>query len=75
VADVVASRELRALQEEVLSAQRDRPAAPPQPSAAPVEPPAESAEEHELRDRLRDLTGEVTGFFEDAEKSISSHPA
>jgi hypothetical protein len=78
-ADVVVSRELKSLQDEVLSAQRERVAAPPAvaatPLAAPAEPPKETSEERELRDQLRDLMSEVTGFFDEAEKGIAAHPA
>lgn len=76
-ADVVVSRELKSLQDELSAAQRERSVAPsvapmPQPGAA--EPFKESAEDHELRDHLRELSNEVTSFFEDAEKGISAHP-
>lgn len=77
--DVVASRELKSLQEELSATERERSAAAsvppttPRPgSVEPGEPPEES--QRELWDQLRDLTGEVTNFFEEAEKSISAHP-
>jgi len=76
-ADVVVSRELRSLQDEVSAAQRERLAAPatqPLPPSSPAEPVHESAEDHELREHLRELTNEVTSFFQDPEKSISAHP-
>lgn len=76
-ADVVVSRELKSLQNELSAAQRERlpaPPASPVPPSSPVEPVNETAEEHELRDHLRELTNEVTSFFEDAEKGISAHP-
>ena len=77
-ADVIVSRELKSLQDEVVAAQRDRPAAPSTPSAAaassPHEPIREPPNEPELRDQLAQLADEVTGFFEDAEKNIAAHP-
>ena len=65
------------LQDELSNAQRERlatPTAPPVPPSSPTEPVDETAEDHELRDHLRELTNEVTSFFEDADKSISAHP-
>ncbi len=76
-ADVVVSRELRSLQDEMSAAQRERSEVrPAPPAAAPgaAEPPQQTADEHELRDQLRELTSEVTSFFDEAEKSISTHP-
>ena len=69
------SRELKSLQDELRSTRRKRVAAPPVPPATPAEPPKQTAEESELRDQVRDLMSEVTGFFEEAEKSIATHPA
>lgn len=77
-ADVVVSHELKSLQDELSAAQRERLAAPPAPpvrSSSPAEPVNDTAEEHDLRDHLRELTNEVTSFFEEAEKSVSAHPA
>ena len=74
-ADVVVSRELKSLQDELSAAQRARLATPPAPSSSLAEPVNETADEHQLRDHLRELTDEVTGFFEEAEKSVSAHPA
>src|SRR5262245_29367907 len=72
--NVVVSRELKSLQDELSAAQRERMAAP---AAAPgiAEPAEESAEERELRDQLRDLANEVTGFFAEGEKGIAAHPS
>jgi ElaB/YqjD/DUF883 family membrane-anchored ribosome-binding protein len=83
--DVVVSRELDSLKDELLSVKRERMAAPvPQasatPSAAPPqkeiadEPARETGNERELRDQLHALMKEATVFFEEAEKSISTHP-
>ncbi len=69
--DAVVTNELKSLQQELSASQKERLAVPP--SAA--EPVKESAEERELRDQLRDLANEVTSFFEEAEKTISAHPA
>ncbi len=76
-ADVVASRELKSLQDEMLAAQRDRLAgapAPPTTAPGPREPAEESSDERELREQLRELVNEVTTFFEEAEKNIAAHP-
>jgi hypothetical protein len=76
-ADVVVSRELKSLQDELSAAQRERlaaPPAPPVPPSSPAKPVNETAEDHELRGHLRELTNEVTSFFDDADKSISAHP-
>ena len=80
--DTVVSRELKSLQEELSTSQREHVSPIPSPAAAasgttatPPPPPKEAAEERELRDQLRELTDEVTSFFEEAEKSVSAHPA
>jgi hypothetical protein len=76
-ADVLVSRELKSLQDEIAATQRERFHAPTGPVpglSTPDEPPKESTDEHELRDHIRELTSEVTSFFEDAEKGISAHP-
>lgn len=76
--DVVVAQELKSLQEEFSTSQKERVAAsavassPPAPSAEPVR---ETQEERDLRDQLRELASEVTDFFEDTEKSIAAHPA
>ncbi len=72
-ADTVVARELKSLQAELSTSQKERLAVPPAPPAS-VEPLRESADEREVRDQLRDLADEVTGFFEEAEKGISAHP-
>jgi hypothetical protein len=43
---------------------------PPAPAARVAETP----EDRELGDQLRQLTNEVTHFFAEAEKNISAHP-
>ena len=75
--DIVVSRELKSLQDELSAAQRERSAAPtisPPTSPSFAEPAKENANERELRDQLGELVNEVTGFFAEAEKSISAHP-
>jgi ElaB/YqjD/DUF883 family membrane-anchored ribosome-binding protein len=77
-ADVVVSRELKSLQDELSITQRERLAAPatapPTMPSSSVEQVNESQDECELRDQLHELANEVTGFFTEAEKSISAHP-
>lgn len=76
-ADAVVSRELQSLREELSDAQRARAAAPDMSgsAASAAEPAKETPEERELRDQLGELADEVTGFFSQAENSISAHPA
>ena len=77
-ADVIVSRELKSLQDELSASQKERTtasaAAPPAASPAPAQPAA-ALEDPELRDQLRELANEVTRFFGEAEKTISAHPA
>jgi len=76
-ADVVVSRELKSLQDEMSAAQRERSevrAAPPAAAPSAAESPHPAADEGELRDQLRELTSEATRFFDEAEKGISAHP-
>ena len=76
--DVIVSRELKSLQDELLGTQKERTgeAAAPATVAAPQPraQPAETVEEREMRDQLRELANEVTNFFSEAEKTISAHP-
>jgi len=77
-ADVVVSRELKSLQDELSAAQRERSAAPAAPPTVPpgsAEPVKEMPDERELRDQLGQLVDEVTDFFEQAEQNIAAHPA
>ncbi len=78
--DAVVSRELKSLQDELATAQRERSAAPAAPDTSATAPPPspavpEPAEDRELRDQLHALVEEVTSFLEEAEKGISAHPA
>jgi ElaB/YqjD/DUF883 family membrane-anchored ribosome-binding protein len=75
--DVVLSRELKSLQEEISASPKERVVASTAASPAPpsaVEPAEETPDAGELRDQLRELASEVSGFFEEAEKGISAHP-
>ncbi len=78
--DAMVARELKALREELSIPQRERvePATSPAPVAetptAAAGPPQDTAEERELREHLRELAGEATKFFEEAEKNIALHP-
>ena len=77
-ADAVVSRELHSLREELSSGQRAPLAQGPDTSgsaAAAAEPGKETPEDRELRDQLRELADEFTGFFAEAEKSVAAHPA
>ncbi len=81
--DVLVSRELKFLQDELATAKTERsgktqPSAAPSPTVAPAnatEAPVKPAEEAELQEYLRQLADEVTELFGEAEKSISAHPA
>jgi len=77
-ADVVVSRELKSLQDELSASRRERSAAasapPPAPATSPPEPVSDTAEEKERRDQLTDFVDEVSAFFEQAEKNIAAHP-
>jgi hypothetical protein len=79
-ADVLVSRELKSLQDELATARVDRDAKSEQPAAPPLAPaaaPQTSAEplgDAELQGYLRQLADEVTELFGEAEKSISAHP-
>ena len=76
--DAIVSRELKSLQEELSTSQRERGAALGHASApltAPAEVPKETPEEKELRDQLRELMEEVKHFIAETEKNISAHPA
>jgi ElaB/YqjD/DUF883 family membrane-anchored ribosome-binding protein len=89
VADPVLSRELRSLQDEIAASQRARVSSPPdrpiannakaasEPAAFPANQPAETAEDEEekLQGEFREFLDEATKFFDEAEKSVSAHPA
>ncbi len=86
--DPVLTRELKALQDDVSTSQRQRRSRrkpiqePPADATAPA--PVAAAAEHapddslaaqDLRRELGELLDEATGFFEQADKNIAAHPA
>lgn len=76
--DPLLSRELNALREELSTARREQTetAAPPKDEPTPPpEPSQDRAADDEARQRLDEFIDEATQFFEQAEKSIASHPA
>ena len=76
-ADVLVSRELKSLQEELSTSQKERSATPASASASRpsvAEPRTEPQAELELQDQLRQFADELTGLFDQAEKGISTHP-
>ena len=80
--DVLVSRELKSLQDELATAKMERsanteraPAA--SPAIAPTSLPELSPkppEQMELQGYLRQLADEINQLFGDAEKSVSAHP-
>lgn len=76
--DVLISRELKSLQDELASAKINRTAVVEQSAAASPPPASATAastpDEAELQGHLRQLADEVTELFGEAEKSISAHP-
>jgi hypothetical protein len=80
--DVLVSRELKSLQDELSAAKTQRAAntALSAATSAPVvpptvaEPPPEPTEEVELQGQIRQFAHELTELFGEAEKGISAHP-
>jgi hypothetical protein len=80
--DVLVSRELKLLQDELSAAKTQRAANTAQPAAtsAPVAPPTaaepspEPPDEAELQSQMHQFVHELTELFGGAEKSISTHP-
>jgi hypothetical protein len=80
--DILVSRELKSLQDELASAKIDRSAktepsaatSPPIAPASATEGLANPPEEAELQGYLRQLADEVTELLGEAETSISAHP-
>ena len=80
--DVVVSRELKSLQDELSAAKTQRAAnsagsaAASAPMAAPTaaEPSSEPSDEVELQGQMRQFAHELTELFVEAEKGISAHP-
>ena len=78
-ADILVSRELKLLQQELSASRKDRAAPPPATTMGAAPPTApdtvpETPDERELRDQLGQFANELTNLFTDAEKSISGHP-
>jgi ElaB/YqjD/DUF883 family membrane-anchored ribosome-binding protein len=76
--DVVVSSELKSLQDELAAARRERSiSAAPAPTvrAESAEPAGEPADDHELRDLLTEFIDEARTFIDEAEKTVSAHPA
>ncbi|WFU41565.1 hypothetical protein QA640_03280 [Bradyrhizobium sp. CB82] len=73
--DVLVSRELKSLQDELASARKNRTAVVEQSAAASPAPAsgteASTPDEAELQGYLRQLADEVTELFGEAEKSVS----
>jgi hypothetical protein len=85
--DPVVARELKALQDDVSTSQRQRharreaaPAVSPDASTREAisvtsnEPAEEADDAQELRDHFREFLDEATAFFDEAEKNIAAHP-
>jgi hypothetical protein len=80
--DVLVSRELKSLQDELSAARTQRAAntelsaATSAPIAPPTaaEPPPEPSDEVELQGQKRQFAHELTELFGEAEKGISAHP-
>jgi ElaB/YqjD/DUF883 family membrane-anchored ribosome-binding protein len=75
--DVLVSRELKSLQDELSVSQKERATASAATSAAPTtapEPAKETPDEKELQDQLHRFATELTSLFDEAEKGISAHP-
>ena len=79
--DVLVSRELKSLQDELSAAKTQRAANTARSAAtsAPTAPPtaaepAEPSDEAELQGQMRQFAHELTELFGDAEKGISAHP-
>ena len=78
--DAVISRELKSLQDELSTSNRERRS----PSAnrvsasdrvaAQVSQPEDTAEEPQLQRELHELVNTITEFVEEAEENISAHP-
>jgi ElaB/YqjD/DUF883 family membrane-anchored ribosome-binding protein len=77
--DVLVSRELKSLQDELAAGKMDRAArrdaaSPAIGSPVSAEAPEKPLEDVELQDYLRQLADEITELFGKAETSISAHP-
>jgi hypothetical protein len=78
-ADILVSRELKLLQQELSASRKDRAAPPPATTMGAAPPTApdtvpETPDERELRDQLGQFASELTNLFTDAERGIAAHP-
>ena len=79
--DAVVSRELKSLQEELSASQREHPSPPADPgsvsrgTAAQTSQFEDTADEQQLHGTVGKFIEAITEFFEEAEKSVSAHPA
>jgi hypothetical protein len=77
-ADGPVSQELKTLQEELSTSQKERAAAAAAAAAAPANAAgsiADTPDEKELSDHLGQFADELKGLFGGLEKNISAHPA
>jgi ElaB/YqjD/DUF883 family membrane-anchored ribosome-binding protein len=74
--DVLVSRELKSLQDELSASRKERVAATPAATATPLaaEPVLETPDDRDLRDQLGQFAKELTDLFQEAEKGVSAHP-
>ncbi len=85
--DPVLAQELKALQDDVSTSQRQRSGREVPParsvdvpareaiSAKPHNEAEDAADAQELRKQLREFLDEANDFFQDAERNIAAHPA
>jgi ElaB/YqjD/DUF883 family membrane-anchored ribosome-binding protein len=76
--DALVSQELKSLREELSVSRKERAAASAAAVTAPatvLEPAAETREEKELLDQIHEFADEIKTLFDEAEKSVSAHPA
>jgi ElaB/YqjD/DUF883 family membrane-anchored ribosome-binding protein len=80
-ADAVVSRELKSLQEELSSSQREHPSSPADPvsvstgTAPQTSQLEDTADEQQLHGTVGKFIEAITEFHEEAEKNVSAHPA
>src|SRR4051794_35631886 len=81
VASAEVSREPKSLQEELFASQREHPSSPADPasvSAGTVKQTGQledTADEQQLHGTVGKFIEAITEFFEEAEKTVSAHPA
>ena len=74
-ADVVLSRELKSLQDEILASNRERLPPSPDSTCAPAGQPKDKSSEQQLHGQIRQFVNAIAESFSDAEKNVSAHPA